>query len=171
MESFLSKNFKNHLATLSDEDFNKNKAAVIKRKEEKEKTLNQETSRIWQEISTHRYGFNRAELEVKELHTITLPMLIKFFESFILHGGSRRALSIQVYGSEHSATPSESLSSSQIISDTSPPTPLSSQKEPELSKAESSTTPSSIEEDSEQVIQIVDAIRFKRSSTLLPCYI
>ncbi len=41
------------------DEYTKNLNAVIARKLEKDKTLNEETSRHWQEIAKHRYTFNR----------------------------------------------------------------------------------------------------------------
>ncbi len=55
------------------DEYTKNLNAVIARKLEKDKTLNEETSRHWQEIAKHRYTFNRgtASDSIASQHIIT----------------------------------------------------------------------------------------------------
>jgi insulysin len=52
---------KTHLETISEEDFEKQKASLIAKKEESPKNLGEETKRYWDRITDKFYEFDRRE--------------------------------------------------------------------------------------------------------------
>lgn len=57
---------KTHLETISEEDFEKQKASLIAKKEESPKNLGQETKRYWDRITDKFYEFDRREYLIPE---------------------------------------------------------------------------------------------------------
>jgi len=56
---------------ISDEDFKTNVGAVMTTISEKDKNLREDFGRVWSELSTHAYAFDRQETEIATLPTIT----------------------------------------------------------------------------------------------------
>ena len=54
------------------------------------KKLSARFDRIYSEISTKRYNFNRDELEVKELQKLTREDIVKFFDDYIATNGTEK---------------------------------------------------------------------------------
>lgn len=52
---------KTHLESISEEDFEKQKASLIAKKEESPKNLGEETKRYWDRITDKYYEFDRRE--------------------------------------------------------------------------------------------------------------
>jgi len=98
IEAFLQQ-FKTTLASLSAESYQINLAAVIAKKLEKDKTLNEETNRHWGEIAKHKFIFNRVELEVEVLRRLQLRDLVEFYNLCIAINSPHRAkFAVQVFG-------------------------------------------------------------------------
>jgi len=111
-----------HLAEISDDEFGKHKSALILVKEEKDKTLVQETNRLWNEIASHRYAWNRALDEVEELQRITKEQILAFFDRS-LSLPFRSVLVVEMYGNQF---PIPSPNEHQLL----PSLPLNSQPQP-----------------------------------------
>lgn len=88
------------IETMPEEDWTNNLNAVISKMEEKDKTLGQETRRFWNEITTHAYIFDRAELTMNILkEDVTRAKLLAFFDEKLRVGGRMRSkLSVHIYG-------------------------------------------------------------------------
>jgi len=94
IENFL-KETRELLETMDDEEFTRHKQALTDRRLEKPKKLAARCGRIWQEISSHRYNFNRDEIEVAELAPITKKEVLEFFDTFIaVDAPERKKLSV-----------------------------------------------------------------------------
>jgi len=102
VESFLLEFRGGPLLQMTPEEFFTYVAAVISKKEEKDKTLRKQALRYWREIITHKFLFKRVEQEVVELKKLTKEQLLAFFDKFIAATGSHRSkLSSQVFGNKH----------------------------------------------------------------------
>lgn len=62
---------KDKVKTITDEEFEVQKSAVATKLAEKDLNLGQEAARLWSEISTHSYLFERQEKELEVLKEIT----------------------------------------------------------------------------------------------------
>jgi len=87
------------LLDLSEEDFIIYINTIIATKREKDKNINQESNRWWQEIHQHTYRFKKENLEIEVLEKLTKGELISFFnEYFSKAGHKRRKFSCQLFG-------------------------------------------------------------------------
>ena len=78
---------------LSDEDFTTVVGAVMTSISEKDKNLNEEFGRFWrQEMSTHKYDFDRQENQIAMLKTITKTDLQDYFEKLFFQDGRANRL-------------------------------------------------------------------------------
>lgn len=76
---------------MTEEEFDNHRNAVIVKLEEKDKTLSQETRRFWNEISTHKYIYDRAELTVTILkEDVTKAKILHFFDDKLRAGARAR---------------------------------------------------------------------------------
>eukprot|EP01114_Cavostelium_apophysatum_P016469 TRINITY_DN4691_c0_g2_i1.p1 TRINITY_DN4691_c0_g2~~TRINITY_DN4691_c0_g2_i1.p1 ORF type:complete len:971 (-),score=228.66 TRINITY_DN4691_c0_g2_i1:56-2968(-) len=83
------------LKEISPADFQKRVQVLIERKLQKDKKLEEEFHRFWEEISLHHYQFYRAQAEIEELKKVTLEDLLRWFERFLLNKETRTRLTIQ----------------------------------------------------------------------------
>ena len=89
---------------MEEDEFSRHKQALTDKRLEKPKKLSSRGARIWQEISTYRFNFNRDEIEVAELSSMSRQDVLAFFDSFLsAHGPHRRKFSVHVV----SVVPSE----------------------------------------------------------------
>ena len=102
VEAFVE-NAVNDLINISDEEFESYKEGIAVRKLEPDQRLTEQAGRFWAEImeTRGRRGvtdddlpplFNRYELEVKALRTITKPQFLQFGRDFLSPDGSKRRL-------------------------------------------------------------------------------
>jgi len=104
---------------MSEEEFNSNLDALIRKKQQANKTLSQETGKYWVEIGTHQYIFDHDEQSATVLKSLTRAQVIAFFDkylkaaapmrrqitcfikivsAFVLLFGLTRKLSVHIYG-------------------------------------------------------------------------
>nr|GMD41758.1 insulin-degrading enzyme-like 1, peroxisomal [Ipomoea batatas] len=103
VEEFL-KMFESKLYEMADDEFKSNVTALIDMKLEKHKNLREESRFYWREIFDGTLKFDRREHEVEALKKLTKKDLIEFFDEHIKAGAPlKKSLSVQVYGSSHSA--------------------------------------------------------------------
>ncbi|XP_053683115.1 insulin-degrading enzyme [Sabethes cyaneus] len=96
IESFLN-GISNYLETMTDEEFDRHKEALAAQKLEKPKRLSTQFAKFLNEISLQQFHFNRAQVEVAFLKTLTKQQIIDYYKEFIVLGApSRRTLSIHV---------------------------------------------------------------------------
>eukprot|EP01018_Ginkgo_biloba_P032600 Gb_24525 [translate_table: standard] len=103
VEAFL-KMFESKLHVMTNDEFKTNVDALIDIKLEKHKNLWEESHFYWREIKDGTLKFDRREVEVTVLRKLTKQDLLEFFDQHIKQSApKRRKLSLQVYGSSHSA--------------------------------------------------------------------
>ncbi|KAA0201548.1 hypothetical protein HAZT_HAZT005442 [Hyalella azteca] len=111
IEAFLDK-MKDHLTSLTDEEFNRHRDALIDRRLEKPKKLSALTMRWWTEIVCNQYNFNRENVEVECLRNISKQELVDHYMNYIAAGGRERAkLSVQVLSRAEGGAGSDAPSS------------------------------------------------------------
>jgi len=166
IEAFLNQ-YKDELASLSEATYRENLAAVIAQKLEKDKTLNEESTRHWNEISKHHYVFNRVDLEVNVLKTLKLEDIVQFFQSHILvNSPTRRKMSVQVFGNlftvpeEGKFVPHSTTAATNVLT-----TETSQGTEP---AARSIPTPPPVPNDGAPITRLSSSAKFKRSMPLFP---
>lgn len=69
---------------MSEEEFQKHKDALATLRLEKPKQLTTESYMIWSEITAQQYHFDRPNVEVAYLRTITKDDVLKFFQVYKL---------------------------------------------------------------------------------------
>lgn len=128
-----------HVTKMSDEEFNKHKESLAVQKLEKPKTMGSLSAVFWGEISTQLYNFDRVNIEVAYLRTITKEQILKFFED-VIHTNSqfRQKLSVHVISTAEGG--------SGLIEETG----------------------ATKKSEEEQPIRIKDVIAFKASQSLYP---
>jgi insulysin len=173
-EAFLH-NFRSELQNLTEQQFNEYLTAVIARKQEKDKTLTQETNRHWKEIDLRRFQFNRQELEVKELQLLTKEKLVEFYEKIIeMNSRERRKLSVRIFGKRHELTQNDEIielkTTEQSSSDSNIPIEIaatSSNENPNSPPVVLSWSPA----DNSALVLIKDFHSFKSCMPLYPCFV
>ncbi|EFJ11426.1 hypothetical protein SELMODRAFT_447027 [Selaginella moellendorffii] len=101
VEDFL-KSFETTLTNMSDEEFQRNVEALVEIKLEKHKNIYEETNFFWMEIDNGACKFDRQQVEVAALRTLTKDELLEFYINHIKSGAPmRRKLSVQIYGKLH----------------------------------------------------------------------
>ncbi|KAL6254476.1 hypothetical protein P5V15_014529 [Pogonomyrmex californicus] len=73
-----------HIATMPEEQFEKYKKAVAVLRLEKPKTLKTQCSVYWSEIRIQQYNFDRENIEISYLKTITQQQLLNFYKENVL---------------------------------------------------------------------------------------
>lgn len=90
-------------------------AVLISKTEEKDKKLEEHSSRLFSEIKTHNYQFDRVKREVELLKTITQSELQQFFDTYIFNKATRAKLSIQQFGKNFAIPEKKELPDNQIL--------------------------------------------------------
>lgn len=67
---------------MSDEEFQRHKDALAAQRLEKPKQLSAQSYLFWSEITTQQYHFDRTNVEVAYLRTVTKEDIISFFKVF-----------------------------------------------------------------------------------------
>jgi len=65
---------------MSEEQFQKHLTSLIVKKSEKPKKISERSARLWSEISSQQYNFDRQAIEVAELEKVTHKEAIEFYE-------------------------------------------------------------------------------------------
>ncbi|XP_018401508.1 PREDICTED: insulin-degrading enzyme-like isoform X2 [Cyphomyrmex costatus] len=85
----------NRISTLTEEQFEKYKKALATLRLEKPKRLTARCALYWTEIVNQQYNFDRVNIEVAYLKTISLQQLLNFFKENV-HSKTRHKLSVHV---------------------------------------------------------------------------
>ncbi|KRZ08339.1 Insulin-degrading enzyme [Trichinella zimbabwensis] len=97
IEAFLSQLLED-IKNMPSEEFEEHRAALTAKRLEKPKKLVSAASKVWSEISSEQYNFERDQKEVDILKTITKEELIEFYKQHIVADApKRRKLSTQIY--------------------------------------------------------------------------
>jgi len=86
------------LASLSEEEFQKQVEELVKSKLEKPKRLSTEAGRIWREISAGTCIFDRPQREVDILRSLTVDDLRAFLHAYVQDVSRRKLLSVHIRG-------------------------------------------------------------------------
>lgn len=89
IEAFLLK-MQKHIQEMTPEVFEKHVLALASKRLEKPKKLSAQHARYWSEITTQHYNFDRDEIEVRHLRTITKEDVLKFYEELIAYNAPKR---------------------------------------------------------------------------------
>lgn len=96
IEAFLH-SMDDHLEKMSADEFERNKTALADKRLEKPKQLSARTAKLWSEIVTQLFNFDRDQIEVDELRKVTKEDLLAFHRKFFSHQSKeRRKLSSHV---------------------------------------------------------------------------
>ncbi|EDV22870.1 uncharacterized protein TRIADDRAFT_28404 [Trichoplax adhaerens] len=96
IEAFMV-SMKEHLELLTEENFRKHLNALIIRKSEKPKKLNEECHRYFSEIVSRQYNFDRDNIEINYLKTVNKTELLQFYMDLIEKDApKRKKLSVRV---------------------------------------------------------------------------
>ena len=83
--------------SLSKDEFERHKNALVSIKLQKDKALNDEVSRHWENAWNERYDFLIKEKEVKALLELDAGSFRKFFGQYLKPGAQMRRLSIHIF--------------------------------------------------------------------------
>lgn len=104
------------LEEMPDDEFNTHKSGLIAKRLEKPKQLLTYARKIFEEISSKQYHFERDDVEVAAMSSLTKADVVNFFQTFIAKNGARRKkLSVRIY-SKNGSTTSESIK--DVVNDT-----------------------------------------------------
>ncbi|XP_046427439.1 insulin-degrading enzyme isoform X1 [Neodiprion fabricii] len=96
IEAFLQ-SMLGQLVDMSEEEFHRHKEALAIKRLEKPKMMSTLSALFWSEISTQQYNFDKANIEVSYMRTITKEMVIQFYKDAIHSSSpSRHKLSVHV---------------------------------------------------------------------------
>ena len=96
IDAFLLK-VKNDLATMSADDFEKNKNSLITKRLEKLKNLESETNRLWAYINNEYFNFYQVDQDVAAIRRLTKEDVKDFFDKYIdPESESRAKLSVHL---------------------------------------------------------------------------
>lgn len=96
MDLFM-KSMQDHIKNMTEEQFNKHKESLAVNRLEKPKIMSTLSSIFWHEISSQLYNFDRVNIEVAYLRTITKEQILKFYENYISDDSQfRQKLSVHV---------------------------------------------------------------------------
>ena len=90
IEAFLDW-LKEHIETMSEEDFGKHRQALISSKEEKPKNLGDETRRFWHNIGDQFYEFGQRQTDIVNLKSSTKQDVLDLFMSRVHPSSSTRS--------------------------------------------------------------------------------
>ncbi|RDA90676.1 hypothetical protein CP533_4663 [Ophiocordyceps camponoti-saundersi (nom. inval.)] len=97
IEAFLAQ-FSRTLATMSEAEFEGHKRSLIIRRLEKLRSLDQESSRHWGQISNEYYDFEQAHVDAANIKFLTKAEMVDFYDEFLSPSSSRRArLSVHLH--------------------------------------------------------------------------
>lgn len=100
IEQFLAE-FEDRLEQFSEEEFNEFREALIARRRETPKNLQEETHRYWQAISSGSYDFQSRESEIQALLTLTPAEVRDLFREVFIKPKSVKKISVQAVGKRH----------------------------------------------------------------------
>eukprot|EP00484_Ammonia_sp_Unknown_P002445 CAMPEP_0197074844 /NCGR_PEP_ID=MMETSP1384-20130603/211309_1 /TAXON_ID=29189 /ORGANISM="Ammonia sp." /LENGTH=1070 /DNA_ID=CAMNT_0042513685 /DNA_START=164 /DNA_END=3375 /DNA_ORIENTATION=+ len=101
IEEFL-KTFRDVVEKMDDDTFALNKKSVINNLLEKPKTIHEQNSRYWREITSSRYQFQRRENLAKEIEKVSKEDVLKFYDEFIVQNSEARTkFTVHCYGNQH----------------------------------------------------------------------
>ena len=93
-------NMRVKVQNLSDEDFHTQRDSVLTKLQEKDLNLNQQHSRNFTEIASHKYNFERQDQQIEAIKDITKQEFVSHFEKTFFSAESKR-LDLQLMAKLH----------------------------------------------------------------------
>jgi nardilysin len=104
IEAFLSSFWKDRLESMAEEDFERQRAALLASKMVKDRSLGEENERHWEAVASRRYDFDARKEEIEVLQRLTLPQTREFYARHFLAGSEeRKKLAVHVVASKDAA--------------------------------------------------------------------
>ena len=98
IEAFLER-FRKKIVSMSEDEFQENKDAVMEKFLEKNKNLAQESTKYWNAIYNRSYLFRKHQLIAEEVKDIFITEVLTFFDKYVAKGGkNRKKICTQVFG-------------------------------------------------------------------------
>ncbi|XP_060526171.1 insulin-degrading enzyme [Cylas formicarius] len=86
-----------YISDMTEEEFSRHREALAAQRLEKPKQLSAQTNQFWSEITAQQYHFDRANVEVAYLRTLTKQDVIAFYEELLKSDASgRKKLSVHI---------------------------------------------------------------------------
>ncbi|XP_076308150.1 insulin-degrading enzyme-like isoform X2 [Tachypleus tridentatus] len=89
VEAFLA-HMEDYLSQMTEEDFKAHKDSLAAHLLERPKNMSQQSDRYWSEISSQQYNFDRENVEVALMRTLTKDDIFNFFKEKIAYNSPRR---------------------------------------------------------------------------------
>lgn len=89
VETFIA-SMETYIEQMPDEEFERHKEALAAQRLEKPKRLSARSSRFWAEITSQQYNFDRVNIEVAYLRTLTKTDILNFYKELIHHSSPKR---------------------------------------------------------------------------------
>ncbi|EFN52789.1 hypothetical protein CHLNCDRAFT_138430 [Chlorella variabilis] len=103
IEAFLA-SFAATLAEMGEEEFEKQRQALLAIKMMKDRTMMEESDRAWDKIASRSYAFHSLRDECTHLRVLTLQQVRDFYNTYLAPGSiTRRKLSLHIMGQAHVA--------------------------------------------------------------------
>ncbi|XQW85192.1 insulinase family protein [Thalassotalea piscium] len=90
----------NAIASMSEADFDKNKASLLTNINKKDKNLLSKTSRLWGELSTGYTEFNKRELLTNAINVLTKEDLVNAYKALLMNNKTPRLIT-RNFGKAH----------------------------------------------------------------------
>jgi len=101
IEAFIAE-LENIIEELTEDSFASFKTAVVSKRLEKEKTPGETASRLFEEISHHRYQWQRNIELAKSVQALAKDEVLSVYKNFIsANGQHRKKMASLVFGSQH----------------------------------------------------------------------
>ncbi|CAD6233778.1 GSCOCG00007274001-RA-CDS [Cotesia congregata] len=95
IEAFIH-SVQDRIVNMSEDEFNRHKTSLANQRLEKPKKMTTLSAIFWSEITNQQYNFDRANIEVAYLRTITKSQILDFYNETIKQSPQRRKLSLHV---------------------------------------------------------------------------
>ncbi|KAL4440115.1 hypothetical protein ABPG75_003116 [Micractinium tetrahymenae] len=103
IEAFLAA-FQQTLAGMGEEEFEKQRAALLALKMMKDRAMLEESDRAWDKVATRSYAFHALRDECAHLRVLSLQQVRDFYAAYFAPGSpARRKLSLHIVGKAHTA--------------------------------------------------------------------
>ncbi|XP_044595183.1 insulin-degrading enzyme isoform X2 [Cotesia glomerata] len=95
IEAFIH-SVQDQIVNMSEDEFNRHKTSLANQRLEKPKKMTTLSAIFWSEITNQQYNFDRANIEVAYLRTVTKSQILDFYNETIKQSPQRRKLSLHV---------------------------------------------------------------------------
>ncbi|KAH9898898.1 ubiquitin carboxyl-terminal hydrolase-like protein [Xylariomycetidae sp. FL2044] len=108
------------LANMSDAEFESNKRSVVVKRLEKLKNLDQETGRLWSQITNEYYDFEAAQRDAAQVNLLTKAEMVDFYATHMIPSSPQRAKLVVQLVAQGVGSHSRDVESRATETDTTP---------------------------------------------------